>query len=156
MLKPVEECLTRNGRLSYYLRPSPQHLYWSQPEGNTLTSVCGEPSRQMDVISKRTHWESMSLNRMQRSLASFCNGYRNNSEHGLMRKHQVRSIKQSPSPISFENIKVLRTKERWEVFKLKDTEETWLLNVTWSSSLGPFAIKDIIGMTGDTSLRSGG
>lgn len=93
---------------------------------------------------------------MQRSPASFCDGSSKDSEPGLiMRIHQVRGTKQSPSPVSFKSIKVLSTREKWEVFKLKDTEETWPLNVICGSSLGPFAIKDVIGTTGDTWVRSG-
>ena len=94
----------------------------------------------------------MPLGRVQKNPVSFQDDSSKGSEPDLiMRKHQIRGIKQSPSPGSSKNIKVLRAKERpRKCSELKDTRETRPLHVTCGPRLGPFATKDVIGTTGGT------
>lgn len=70
----------------------------------------------------REHTENtLPLGRMQKDHpASFCDGSSEDAEPDLtMRKRQIRRTEQSPSPVSFKDIKVMRTKERQELFSIE-------------------------------------
>lgn len=64
-------------------------------------------------------------------------------------------ILQNKWPVLFKIVKFMKDKEMLrDCSILKDTKETWQLNVTYNPGLGPSVIKHISETTGEVEMRS--